>query len=669
VVKSELAGILRQIRRAAAAGLRDQELLEHYVAGRDQAAFELLVCRHGRTAFGVCRRVLGDVQDAEDAFQAAILVFARKAAGIRSGTSLACWLHKVAYRVALTLQAERARRRARERWLIGPEKIVSPPAAICSLERAELRQILDEEVNRLPERFRAPIVLCLLEGRTIQEAAHELGLPRGTVASRLARARRLLRKRLAGRGLALAAALTAIKESAAAYKPLVLAAAIIPQATRVAVVGVSPAVATLTRKVLQTMLLRTLWFKGSVVALLFGLTLAGGTLLWQLRADAGGPVEHEPIEGITAVQTPDQPAKNSQPAANAGPPRVRVIRPVERKAAPTLDFAARLDANQTVEVLPPVSGRLEKVFFKVGADVKKGDPLFQIDAEKYQLDLLKAEASVAVLEVKKKQSQAELKRGQELQKAKAIDQSEFDKLAAQAAVDEAALNAGRVDVEQAKRRVGSTLVTAPISGRAGRPAVDLGSQIYGDGSRPTVLTKITTLDPIRVSFDMDERSFLYYQRLMREREVQVPGSRLRVALAQDKGFGMEGMLEGFGDQIDPQTGTIRVHASVPNPDKTLLPGMFARVRMTFGMPRTVFEVPTNAFVVDKGIHYLFVVTGQNRLERRPIKLDSFGEEQLVTEGLRFDEWVVAKEGVKNLRAGDLVQPEPVTASGMPASKE
>jgi multidrug efflux system membrane fusion protein len=660
----ELARILHQVRVAAAVGLTDQELLRRYVVSRDGAAFELLVRRHAGTVFGVCQRVLGEVHDAEDAFQATVLILARKAAGIRTRTSLACWLHKVAYRVALTLRAERARKRVLEQSLLGIDNVPGRPAELGSLERVELRDTLDEEVNRLPERFRAPIVLCLLEGRTVQEAALELGVPRGTIASRLARARQRLRKRLTERGLVVAAALTAINESAAAWRPLVLAAAVTPRVIPLPGVNPSPAVATLTRKVLQTMLLQTLWIKGSMAAILIGLVLAGGGLFLGLRANALG--QSGPVEEIVGAQPPQQTQliENQQPIADTAVRRVPVVHPQERKAAPTLDFTSRLEARQTVEIRPQVSGRLERICFKPGADVKKGDLLFQIDAETYRLDLLKAEADVAVLEAKLSQTQVELKRAAELLRKQLMAQEQVDRFAAQADADQSAVKAARVEVERAKLRMAATQITAPISGRVGRALVDVGNQVYSEGDHRTVLARITTLDPIGLSFDLDERSFLRYQRQMQAGEVKGPGSSLGIGLGdQDgipNGFPLQGTLESFEDRINPETGKIRVHATLPNKAKLLLPGMYARIRMFFGPPRTLLEVPDSAVRVAHNRHYVWVITDQNRVRPRRINIGSFEGQMLVEEGLRPDDWVVTD--AKALSEGERVQPERVTGS-------
>jgi RNA polymerase sigma factor (sigma-70 family) len=197
-----LRDLLHQFRRATvsdAAGL-----LERFLADRDEEAFASLVERYGPLVLGVCRRVLHNADDAEDAFQATFLILARKAASISKRSSLASWLHGVAHRVALRARSNLARRRVRERQAAQMESVF-PADPTWS----ELRPILDEEIGRLPERHRAPFVLCYLEGKTYEEAAHELGWPKGTVATRLAQARQRLRRRLTHRGLTLSAPLLA----------------------------------------------------------------------------------------------------------------------------------------------------------------------------------------------------------------------------------------------------------------------------------------------------------------------------------------------------------------------------------------------------------------------------------------------------------------------------
>ncbi len=187
----------------SAVGLTDGELLERFAHKRDaaaEAAFETLLARHGAMVFTVCRQVLGDAHAAEDAFQATFLVVVRRASSlrVREPGTLGPWLHGVAYRISLKSRQASARRRAREQRVSVPE-LETQSAAI---EHGELQALLHEEVNRLPAKYRAPIVLCYFEGRTHDEAAAALNWPVGTVRVRLARARDMLRSRLNRRGVA-----------------------------------------------------------------------------------------------------------------------------------------------------------------------------------------------------------------------------------------------------------------------------------------------------------------------------------------------------------------------------------------------------------------------------------------------------------------------------------
>jgi RNA polymerase sigma factor (sigma-70 family) len=222
-----LSGVLRYIRPLAGAegsgDRRDAELLAEFVTRRDEGAFAVLLERHGPLVLGVCRQTLGDAHDAEDAFQATFLVLARRAASIRQHESLAAWLHRVAVNVSRTARLMNTRRRAHERKAV--VMVAATPAVdetVC-----DWQPILHEEVDRLPEKYRVPVMLCYLEGKTHDQAAQQLGWPLGTVKGRLARARDLLRMRLERRGLALpAAGLAAVlaeSASAAAVPPRLLA--------------------------------------------------------------------------------------------------------------------------------------------------------------------------------------------------------------------------------------------------------------------------------------------------------------------------------------------------------------------------------------------------------------------------------------------------------------
>ncbi|VTR93718.1 sigma-70 family rna polymerase sigma factor : RNA polymerase sigma factor, sigma-70 family OS=Singulisphaera acidiphila (strain ATCC BAA-1392 / DSM 18658 / VKM B-2454 / MOB10) GN=Sinac_6419 PE=4 SV=1: Sigma70_r2: Sigma70_r4_2 [Gemmata massiliana] len=307
----------RLISRQTGNALTDAQLLENFVSRREEASFEVLVWRHGAMVLALAQRVLRDSHAAEDAFQATFLVFARKAKSIGRGEAVACWLYKVAYRIAVRLRA-----RAVERQLgTEPADEFPAPEVPTDAEWRDLRPVLDDEIARLPEKYRAPFVLCYLEGRTNEEAATQLGCPKGTVLSRLSRGRERLRERLSRRGIALTASALAVSISrnaaTATVPPTLVPTAVnaaIPFAAGKAVSELVPAhVAALTDGVLRAMTFR--YVKTAALALV-SLVVLGSGVTW--AAFAGGNA-HESGEPLVLV------------AESNGPPtgEAKVVPPVE----------------------------------------------------------------------------------------------------------------------------------------------------------------------------------------------------------------------------------------------------------------------------------------------------------------------------------------------------
>jgi RNA polymerase sigma factor (sigma-70 family) len=195
-MNSAIRSLRRSVLLRDGAGLTDAELLDCFVKLREEAAFEALVRRHGPMVLGLCRRVLNNAHDAEDAFQATFLVLVRNARAIVSPERVGSWLYGVAYRIALRAKNVAARRRAKEREM-------SKPEALEKDTWEELQPLLDQEMSRLPEKYRVPMVLCDLEGKTRKEAARQLGWPEGTLSGRLSRARVMVARRLARQGLSI----------------------------------------------------------------------------------------------------------------------------------------------------------------------------------------------------------------------------------------------------------------------------------------------------------------------------------------------------------------------------------------------------------------------------------------------------------------------------------
>ncbi len=288
------------------AGGSDAALLERFLRRRDEAAFEALVRRHGPMVLGVCRRVLRHEADAEDAFQATFLVLLRRAAALHSPAQVGGWLHGVAYRTALEARRAAARRKAKE------SQVSNEPRSEATDDPWEsIRPVLDQELTRLPDKYRTLLVLCDLDGKTRKEAAELLGLPEGTVASRLARARALLAKRLTRRGVtlsagSLAAALCQQVVVAAVPMPLLSAttsAATLLAAGRATAGAISPPIAELTERVVKAMFLNNLRIPTAILMILVVSLSFGGLLFW---AAAQPP------------DTPKQPALKAQAAAAPG---------------------------------------------------------------------------------------------------------------------------------------------------------------------------------------------------------------------------------------------------------------------------------------------------------------------------------------------------------------
>jgi RNA polymerase sigma factor (sigma-70 family) len=290
MARRSLAGVLDFVRSLVGTGQADccddASLLRRFAIQRDEAAFVALVQRHGPLVLSVCRQVLRDPHAAEDAFQVTFLVLARKAACIRSRESLAAWLHRVAYRAALKAKIASARRQAHERETITMKSCAAAPEL-----PAEWQPLLHEEVNRLPEKYRVPVVLCYLQGNTNEEAAHQLGWPIGTVKGRLARAREMLQRRLVRRGLALSAG-----AFAAAAAPAAIPAALLERAVRAACISTgwspAPALAALAQEVLRDMLVGRLRL---AAALMLAVCVAG--------VGAAALVHHGIENGRPAVPT------------------------------------------------------------------------------------------------------------------------------------------------------------------------------------------------------------------------------------------------------------------------------------------------------------------------------------------------------------------------------
>jgi RNA polymerase sigma factor (sigma-70 family) len=366
------AQIQRLFGLGTVSGLSEWQLLERYALRRDEAAFAALVARHAPMVLGVCRRVLHDPEDVEDAFQATFLVLVRKAKVLRPHDAVGHWLYGVAYRVALRARSEAARRRSRERPAVGIENVADltdkePPDV-------DLVPILDEELKRLPASYRAAIVLCYLEGLTHEEAAGQLGWPVGTVKGRLARARALLRDRLSRRGLALTSGGVAalLSREAGAAVPAGWVDAVVKVAAGEAAGGlVSAAAVALAEGVSWAMFLKPWKIAASALAVLAAITAGAGALAQKTGAN-GNPVADptRPTVPVVPAEGPPRATEEAAPAPTPAQPGADLEAPTP--AQPGADLEAPKPADQ----------------FPFGSDVRTG---FRLAFESYRMGRLDEE--------------------------------------------------------------------------------------------------------------------------------------------------------------------------------------------------------------------------------------------------------------------------------------
>jgi RNA polymerase sigma factor (sigma-70 family) len=353
----------RAFLRTDADALPDRELLDRFRRSHDEAAFGVLVSRHARLVMGVCRRVLGHCQDAEDAFQAAFLVLARKAGAVVDPERLANWLYGVAYRTALKARTMRAKRRVREVQVSTmPERAAPAADSTC-----DLKQLFDREIDRLPEKYRLPVVLCDLEGRTQRDAANQLGWLEGTLSGRLSRAHGLLAKRLSRPGSALSVgglALLFSQAAASAETPAPLAAATTLAASLMATgqAGlVSAHVVALTEGVLRAMWMTKLKLLGGVFALLLTATVGAAYFV-------PGTVAHRTTDGVVALYEAAvaQEQERAERGAPAGAVIGKVVDVAKDKKSLTLETRPAQRGGEPGKVAIHLTDKTDVTYFGVG---------------------------------------------------------------------------------------------------------------------------------------------------------------------------------------------------------------------------------------------------------------------------------------------------------------
>jgi membrane fusion protein, multidrug efflux system len=346
---------------------------------------------------------------------------------------------------------------------------------------------------------------------------------------------------------------------------------------------------------------------------------------------------------------------NRQPPQQAPPPPpVTIAKPIQKEVVEWDEFTGRTDAVQMVDIRPRVSGYIDNLTFKAGDLINQGDLLFVIDPRPYQAIYDQAVAQMRQAEANRQLNDANFQRASRLRANNVTSKEEYDTSLAQKNQADAALVSSQAQVSAAKLNLDFTQIKAPISGRISREQVTVGNLVQTDN---TLLTNITSVDPIYAYFNVDERSVERYQELHKGRvdvEQSVP---VYLKLENETGFPHQGIIDFTNNQFDSGTGTLQVRGVFPNKDGLLIPGAFVTVRVAGTAPYQGILITDRAVVSDQGRKFVLVVDANNVAQPRPVDLGPVFEGlRIVRKGLQGDENVIIN-GIVNARPGSKVTPQ------------
>ena len=625
-----------------AAALSDDQLLERFTRqGQGDAAevaFVALVEKHGPMVLRVCRGVLRDPHDAEDAFQATFLVLALKAGTIRENNSVASWLFGTARRVAIRARSKIARRAINERrgtpMAEDRSRASDPPEALPEVH---------EEVDRLPEKYRLPIILCYLEGLTHEEAAAQLRVPVGTVKVRLSRARERLRGRLTRRGLAPSVLAVAPTGKASGMAPAPFVKSTIEAAMRIVAgrpPGTSAMVLDLVQGVLRTMFLTQLKTAAAILATSLTITLAAMVGLPSLARSA-----QEPPPKAPSTATGEDAREVTVETLAKSDFRLTTIQP------------ATIQAFESVDIYPKVAGDLKKLAVDIGDTVKLGQLLAEIDSPELDADVereraafekamakvevaqsavLVAEASLAAEKSKVIVAESALKQSEE---AARLQQKQFDRIkmlvernavepklgdeaqgrfeaaesaaqvakaqissaTAASALAEAKLGSAKAELEEARADTrivqvslrkavilqNSTRIVSPLDGIVTRRSHHVGVYIRpGTEGNVAPLLSIIKAGKVRVVVAVPDRDATRLDR----------GDPATVRVDALPGREYRGVVSRTAFAEDPATRTLRAEIDLENADGRLRPGLYGSATISLEERSGVLSIPSSAII-------------------------------------------------------------------------
>jgi membrane fusion protein, multidrug efflux system len=352
-----------------------------------------------------------------------------------------------------------------------------------------------------------------------------------------------------------------------------------------------------------------------------------------------------------------------KPASQAAPPPapVTVAQPTKRTVTDWDEFTGRFEAMEEVQIRARVGGFVDSIQFKDGDFVKPGDLLYVIDSRPFEAVALQADGQLADARAKAELARRELERALTLVTTSAVSESIVDQRRQTLQAAHAAEMQAEGALKAAKLNIEFTHVIAPLAGRISRHLVSVGNLVQGADGGATLLTSIVSLDPIYIYFDMDEATYLKYNKLWFEG--RRPSSRdtpnpVQVSLAGETKPSHDGKMDFLDNRLDVSTATLRSRAIIPNKDLSILPGQFGRVRLIGSAPYEALLLPDTAIATDQSRKIVFVVNNENMVEVRPVTLGPLDDGlRVIREGLKAEDKVIV-DGLQRARVGAKVAPHP-----------
>lgn len=320
------------------------------------------------------------------------------------------------------------------------------------------------------------------------------------------------------------------------------------------------------------------------------------------------------------------------------------------------EFSGRLQAVDSAEIRPEVSGRITEVRFEDGDKVDEGDILFVIDPRLYEAAVARAESRLETATANADFAKVELTRGENMIKTQAIAQRIFDERDNTNKTSLAAIKSAEADLKQANLDLEHAYVRSPLTGRAGRVELTVGNLVQAGPNAP-LLTRIVVNDPIYADFEVDEQSYIQNVRNVANNRSQERHLQVELTLPGDNEHIYRGQIYSFDNRLDVTSGTIRARAKFNNPDGILVPGMFVKVRLAGSKESDVILVPQQAISSDQNKKYVYVVTADNKVAYREVELGrEVDAQRIVLKGLAPGDRVIVK-GIQHVKPNDTVIPE------------